>query len=135
MRQMYPAPDGEASGERRRCRAIGEYAISYPDPISVGAGETIAVSEKSDQWAGNPAWVWLWCTDARGKSGWVPSRWIEFDTAGGNGQIRRDYSARELGVARGEELWAEREESGWLWCVSARGQSGWVPADRVEFLP
>ena len=115
----------------RKCWVIADHQASYPDPISVKAGERLTISEKVDYWNGNPDWVWIWCTDARGKSGWVAKRLIDVHADGTTGIVRYDYTATELTVAIGDELIVEREESGWLWCTNFRGKSGWVPADHV----
>ena len=95
------------------------------------ASEIIKISDKVDYWNGNPGWVWVWCTDARGKSGWVPKGVIDVHADGTTGIARYDYTATELTVAVGDELVAWREESGWLWCTNQQGKSGWVPADHV----
>src|SRR5216683_1399602 len=66
----------------RICQVIADYQAFYPDPISVNAGESFDISEKVDYWDGNPNWTWIWCTDQRGKSGWVPKEWIDFSANG-----------------------------------------------------
>ena len=75
--------------------------------------------------------MWIWCTDQRGKSGWVPKDGIDFHANSTIGIARYDYAATELTVAVGDELVVEREESGWLWCTDQRGKSGWIPAAHV----
>jgi hypothetical protein len=95
------------------------------------AGEIVDISEKVDYWNGNLNWVWMWCRDRRGKSGWVPKAWIDVNTDGKTGTARYNYAATELTVAVGDELVVEREESGWLWCINHQGKSGWIPADHV----
>ncbi|HKV85892.1 MAG TPA: SH3 domain-containing protein, partial [Ktedonobacterales bacterium] len=88
------------------------------------------VSDRVDRWRENPEWLWIWCTDARGKSGWVPAGAIERRGATGLGS--RDYSAVELSVTAGEALTVEEELSGWLLCATDDGRRGWVPLDCVE---
>jgi hypothetical protein len=114
----------------RLCRVTADYRAQYSDPISVRAGEALEVSGREDRWDDKPDWVWLWCTDPRGKSGWMPQGYVEL--IGGQGRARRDYAATELSVSAGETVNAEQEESGWLWCTNQQGGSGWVPADHVE---
>ncbi|HEX6555708.1 MAG TPA: SH3 domain-containing protein [Ktedonobacteraceae bacterium] len=121
----------ETPRQPRICRAIAGHQASYPDPISMEAGEIVDISEKVDEWNGNPNWVWIWCTDQRGKSGWVPKTWIDLNADGKTGTARYDYAATELTVAVGDELVVEGEGSGWLWCTNRQGKSGWVPADNV----
>jgi hypothetical protein len=111
-------------------RVVTAYRTQYPDPIVFSAGEEIATG-REEPWQEHQDWLWIWCTDARGKSGWVPSGYIE--RLGGNrGRGLRDYSAVELDAEEGEQLAAEVEESGWLWCTNAAGRSGWIPLANVE---
>lgn len=115
----------------RICRVIADYQALYPDPLSLRAGETLEISEKVEYWNGNPDWMWIWCTDQRGKSGWVPKDGIDSHANSTTGIARYDYAATELTVAVGDELVVEREESGWLWCTDQRGKSGWIPTAHV----
>ena len=115
---------------RRTCQVIRDYQTEFPDPLSVQAGERLEISEKVDNWRGNPAWPWVWCTDPRGKGGWVPPGLIE--TLGNTAIARYDYSAVELPATVGETLTIERAENGWLWCANQRGQRGWIPKDHVS---
>ena len=119
------------TGQQRKCRVITDHQALYTDPISVKAGEPLTISEKVDYWNGNPDWIWVWCTDARGKSGWVPKGLIDVHADGTIGIARYDYTATELTVAVRDELVVGREESGWLWCTNSQAKSGWVPADHV----
>jgi len=117
----------------RRGQVIRVYQTEYPDPLTIQAGEPLQVSEKVDNWRGNPAWPWVWCTDPRGKSGWVPPRLIE--THGQTTLARYDYSAIELPANVGETLTIEHTENGWFWCANQRGQHGWIPIDHVQLEP
>src|SRR5262249_3958009 len=65
----------------------------YLDPIDVNTGEIVVLGKTDPEWPG-----WQWCTDGRGKSGWVPIEWIE---ARGNacGIIKHPYTARELPIS------------------------------------
>ncbi len=96
----------------------------YLDPITMKAGDIIDVSDREDNWQG---WIWVWCTNQSGKSGWVPKGYVVQ-----NGEIWRacyDYSAVELSVEVGEKVEVLQQESGWIWCRNERGESGWVPAE------
>ena len=115
----------------RTCKVIKDYHVDYPDPIVVGAGETFAVSQQISTWEDNPAWTWLWCTDQRGKSGWVPKNRIQMEADGKTGSTHAAYSAVELPVRAGQELTIEQEESGWFWCRDQQGRYGWVPISHV----
>ena len=116
----------------RMGRVITDYQAFYPDPIAVSAGESFTVSEHVEIWRGNPQWTWIWCTDQRGKSGWVPKANMAFNANGTSGTARFDYAATELTGAVGDVLVIEREESGWLWCTNQEGKSGWIPLDHVR---
>lgn len=123
--------DVNTTGQSRMRRVTKDYHAQFLDPLTMRSGETLVISEKIDYWNGNPEWVWVWCSNERGKSGWVPRGTIEFDADGMTGKARYDYTARELTVAVGDELVIGREESGWFWCTDQRGKSGWVPIDHV----
>jgi uncharacterized protein YgiM (DUF1202 family) len=121
----------KTTGQSRMYQVVADYQGLYPDPLSVMAGEPLEVSERVEYWNENPDWIWIWCTDQRGKSGWTPKDAIDFHTSSTTGIARYDYAATELTVAVGDELVVEREESGWLWCTNRQGKSGWVPADHI----
>lgn len=123
------------SESSRRCYVIKDYEASNGDPFSVQAHEVFHVSEKVDFWSGNPDWVWIWCTDQRGKSGWVPKSRVHIDSDGSSGTITSAYSALELTVVAGDVLTMAEEECGWLWCVNEHKECGWVPLENVEYLP
>jgi hypothetical protein len=120
--------------QRRSYRVKADYQASNSDPFGVTFGETFQVSEKTYAWNGNPGWIWIWCTDQRGKQGWVPKNTITFNSNGRTGTARSSYTATELTVAVGEELVAYQEESGWVWCSNQQGNGGWVPLDSLTFL-
>jgi hypothetical protein len=92
----------------------------YPDPLTVRAGEPLTVGRRDPDWPG-----WLWCTDPRGKSGWVPESFID------NNTISRDYTARELCVSPGDEVEPLLEVAGWLWCKTPSGATGWLPSTHL----
>jgi uncharacterized protein YgiM (DUF1202 family) len=119
------------AGPERKCRVVKDYQAEFPDPIAVQAGEAFNVSERTSAWENNPTWMWVWCTDQRGKSGWVPKNMIQMNTDGQTGTIHAAYNARELTVTAGQELSIEQEESGWFWCCDQQGKCGWVPLSHV----
>lgn len=121
-----PQADPERTG-----RVIKGYQAEFADPIAVEAGEAFTVSEKTSAWENNPAWIWVWCTDQRGKSGWVPKNIIQMERDGQTGTTHAAYSARELTVTAGQQLTIEQEESGWFWCCDQQGTCGWVPTSHM----
>lgn len=125
-----PQPDPE-----RKCRVIKDYQAEYLDPIAVGAGEVFAVSERISVWENNPAWIWIWCTDQREKSGWIPKNIIQMNADSQTGTVPIAYNAIELTVTADQELTIEQEESGWFWCSDQQGKHGWVPVSHVKVQP
>lgn len=116
---------------QRKGRVAKDYQAEFADPIEVEAGEAFTVSERTDAWENNPAWMWVWCTDQRGKSGWVPKTSIQMDADGQTGSTPTAYNARELTVTAGQELGIEQEQSGWFWCCDQQGKCGWVPISHM----
>ncbi|MDQ2888295.1 MAG: SH3 domain-containing protein [Chloroflexota bacterium] len=112
-----------------------DYQAEFPDPIAVEAGEAFAVSERISVWENNPAWIWVWCTDQQGKSGWVPKTIIQMDADGQTGSTHAAYNAIELTVKAGQKLTIEHEESGWFWCRDQQEKHGWVPLSHVRAEP
>jgi hypothetical protein len=110
-------------------RATAEWIVMYPDPVDVRAGETVTLGEEDQEWPG-----WVWCTDARGKSSWAPTQYVERGDGGG-ATMRQDYVARELALAVGDEVLLHKLLNGWYWATNARGESGWIPASHVETAP
>lgn len=118
----------------RKCRATKDYQASSLDPIAVDAGEAFVVSERTNAWEDNSAWIWIYCTNQRGKSGWIPKNIIQMDADGQTGTTRTPYNAIELTITAGQELAIEQEESGWFWCRDQQGRRGWVPISHVVIL-
>lgn len=114
---------------RRTAKVIRSHQQSYVDPITIQVGDMVEASGKEDSWNG---WIWIWCTNLQGKSGWVPKSYVEL--SGSTGRALYDYSAIELSVNSGEEVVIEKEESGWVWCVKRDGKRGWVPLENIEVI-
>ena len=66
-----------SQASQREGRVVKAYQPENLDPLSVATGEELQVSERSDPWQGNPDWIWVWCTDPRGKSAWAPADLLE----------------------------------------------------------
>lgn len=115
----------------RICRVAKDYQAEFADPIAVEAGEAFTVDERTDVWENNLAWIWVWCTNQREKSGWVPKKIIQMDPDSQTGTTQVAYNARELTVTAGQELIIKQEESGWFWCCDQQGKCGWVPISHM----
>lgn len=108
-----------------QAKVIKAYSASSSDPILLEAGDKVSIGGKDSPWAG-----WVWCTSDAGKSGWVPESYL--DRSGDSGVANQAYTGEELTVGAGDELRALYDESGWYWCLSDGGDSGWVPGDHLE---
>jgi hypothetical protein len=105
--------------------ALAAHVPSYPDPLRAFAGETLQPGRRDPD---NPAWIW--CTDPRGRAGWTPEALLD-----DGGRCVRDYDARELAVAPGDELARIEECAGWTLCARADGARGWVPSSCLRAAP
>ena len=119
----------KTSGQRHG-RAIIDHEMKFPDPLNARAGEMVTLDGREEPWDDHPEWLYLFCVDQHGKTGWVPADLVARD--GDKGTMRADYDTRVLSITAGETLIVERSAYGWLWCVNDEGASGWVPARDVE---
>jgi len=113
--------------QEKRCRVIKNYKAAYPNPLILDKGETVTIEDRESKWPG-----WVWVISQTGTAGWIPARIVEQE--GAIGRIIEHYNATELTVRAGTELTFSREESGWLWCTTPEGNSGWVPQENVEII-
>jgi hypothetical protein len=116
----------EKPEKNQQARVIKPHKPLYEDPISLEAGQKLAVTEKKEDWQG---WTWVWCKGEDGRAGWVPDSYLIQKLDGY--VISCDYDARELAVEEGETVLVQRFESGWAWCSNLRGESGWVPEENI----
>lgn len=82
----------------------------------------------SEEW---PAF--RWCSDGQGHGGWVPDRYLSH-LADKEATALRDYDTTELAANKDEIVSVIEldEESGWLLCSNAAGESGWIPLRSVS---
>jgi len=106
---------------------VRPYQAAYSDPIVVKAGEVLIVGSEDVEYPG-----WIWCTDERGKSGWVPKDCIRCKC--GSCKAVYDYTAIELSAQENEELTVNAEKYGWFLCTNGDGQSGWLPVANVNVI-
>lgn len=102
------------------------YLQPYPDPIRVSAGERVSPDfAKVTDFPG-----WVWCTDARERSGWVPRDWMEH--RGDEWRITRNFDAIELTVDVDATVIVHLEIAGFYWITTQDGRTGWVPSSHVR---
>ncbi|MDX1521081.1 MAG: SH3 domain-containing protein [Anaerolineae bacterium] len=106
-------------------RVIADHTSAYPDPLTLVEGEVVTVGQHDTQWPG-----FVWCTNADGKGGWVPDRYLT--RQGEAGVINCAYTAAELTVVVDDEVTILKEESDWAWCLHLNGDAGWVPLDNLK---
>ena len=109
-----------------QAQVIQAWKVTYPDPLTLQAGEQVQTGERDAEWPG-----WIWCTNTQGREGWAPLSYLEMDAAGLTARARQDYTAAELEVQPGERLVIQQVESGWGWVTNELGISGWVPLSHV----
>ena len=102
------------------------WKVTYPDPLTLSAGELVQIIRRDDEWLG-----WIWCINTDEKGGWAPESWLEIDEAAHTAIAKRDYTAIELETQPGEHLVIQQVESGWAWATNEAGQSGWVPLSHI----
>jgi SH3-like domain-containing protein len=110
-----------------RGRVIKDYDTPYPEPFVIRKGDLLKPSERDSEWEG-----WIWCTNAEGKSAWVPESFLAID--GESARVLEDYDARELTVRVGDVLELIKEEAEWFWCRDKDGEFGWVPGNYLELI-
>ncbi len=119
---FYTFPEGTTAV------VIADYDRPYPDPIAVRAGDLIRPDlerTKETDFLG-----WTWCRGPDGREGWVPNGWV---TRGADGwRIRRDFSALELSVRKGDRMTLDFSESGFVHGRRTDGEVGWLPDAVVE---
>jgi hypothetical protein len=107
---------------------IKAHQRSYDDPITLVQGERVRLEER-DLW--NDQYLWIWCTNDAGKSGWVADSFLDIDADGQHATSKRDYDAIELTVNEGDRLTLLEETHGWYWVRNEQGTQGWIPVDHI----
>ena len=96
------------------------YTVVDRSPLSIQAGDTVAVGPRDKSW---PGWIWVSTVDGRGS--YVPEDIL--DISGESAAVLAPFSSRDLSVQKDEKVTALREVNGWLWCRNAAGEEGWLP--------
>ncbi|MHA7772157.1 SH3 domain-containing protein [Roseibium sp. M-1] len=108
------------------CTVLEDWTATYPDSISVTAGEAIELDGRKDVWDG---YTWLWAKNTAGREGWVPDCLVSSDAPV---VATEDYSAMELTCKKGDVLITERILHGWAFCRNEADERGWVPARNLS---
>jgi len=107
-----------------------DYLRPYENPLSVAAGEVVTPDPASRARTDLVGWIWAVAQD--GRAGWVPESWLV--KRSGEWALRRDYTALELSVRRGQQLTLHFAESGFLFASTESGEAGWTPDGVVVAL-
>jgi hypothetical protein len=115
-----------------RYQVVEEHKPNNSNPIKVRKGETIKLGRKSNEEDGWTNWVYCYSLESNSE-GWTPSQIIQAENE--YGIILNDYSAKELGVNKGDIIEGELELNGWLWCSSLNNyEAGWLPKEKLLSL-
>ncbi len=107
---------------------IEPHVRTYPDPISINQGERVSAGERDH--SGDRDGDWIWCSNAAGKSGWVPEQFLAID--GEEATTLVDCDTIEMTVDVGERLTGGEPVNGWVWCENEEEETGWVPLTCVQ---
>jgi hypothetical protein len=110
-----------------------EHRSDDPTPITIRKGTRVKVGERSNSAGSWPNWIYCYSLDGEGE-GWTPAQIIQIESE--YGIILEDYSAKELGVKKGETVEGDIELNGWVWCSKVNGlEVGWVPKEKIIAIP
>ncbi|MCI0495650.1 hypothetical protein L0Z72_11665 [candidate division KSB1 bacterium] len=109
-------------------RGTREYLSPYPEPLIFQRGDVVEIGKEFQD---DPDWKnWLWCEGANHIKAWVPKQFLKIN--GTKGIFNRDYDAKELSIAVGEELLIHEIVNGFGMAEKPDGAKGWVPMRNVE---
>ncbi|WP_319927360.1 SH3 domain-containing protein [Xenorhabdus littoralis] len=111
----------------RKVTVIHDYISAYPNPIKLQAGDIVSISHSDIEY---PCWVWT--TNILNVSGWVPQQILQF-TDPDKAICNENYTAHELTVKVGENLYLENSLNGWYWAHKESGEAGWIPQEYIRF--
>lgn len=105
-------------------KVIEDYEICYPKPLDLKVGDQIQLFERDvpEKWRG-----WNWCKDSTGNEGWISETYFIRNTKGA--VMVKDYTAKEISVANGDNVEAVYSDCGWSWCKKTNGDQGWLPSE------
>lgn len=106
------------------------YSTQYQNPIGLKKGDRVRLGqeEMEKKWKG-----WIWAEDST-NGGWVPTQILKFSADNKSAEILEDYSAKELDVEEGEEVYVVQHLNGWVFVKhSTSGEEGWIPEENLNF--
>ncbi|EGQ7979812.1 MULTISPECIES: SH3 domain-containing protein [Vibrio] len=114
--------------ETMKYKVVKEYFDAPENPIRIEKGEILQFVEESNpegDWAN-----WVYCKGIN-KEGWVPKQILEIE--GDKVVVLKDYFAREHTLVIGDNVVAEYELNGWIWCEkeSMPNVYAWAPINHL----
>jgi len=104
---------------------VKSHVPSFDYQVVMERDEVIRYKRKKTDSSG-----WIWCTNSRGESCWIPENWVEF--LGAQGVLKREYNSKELAVHAGDKVEVHLIESGWAWISTAADETGWIPQECLK---
>jgi hypothetical protein len=112
---------------------IEEHKSNNPTPLIIKKGTRVKVGKRSDESDGWTNWIYCYSLDGNSE-GWAPVQIIQVESE--YGIVLEDYSAKELGVKKGETIEGDIELNGWVWCSKLnRSEEGWLPKEKMIAIP
>ena len=112
---------------RQRARVTEDHRAPDRPAIQVASGERVTLGDRDTEW---PEFVWT--ALANGLGGWVPT--TLFDAERGQAMAMDAYDTTELNADAGDIVVVERELADWWWAIDAHGNSGWLPARKLDLV-
>ncbi|HZK56596.1 MAG TPA: SH3 domain-containing protein [Desulfosporosinus sp.] len=108
---------------------IEEHKSNNPTPLIIRKGTRVNVGKRSDGANSWPNWIYCYSLDGNSE-GWTPEQIIQIESE--YGIVLEDYSAKELGMKKGEIVEGNIELNGWVWCSKLNGsEEGWLPKEKI----
>ncbi|MEJ2252208.1 MAG: SH3 domain-containing protein [Candidatus Lokiarchaeota archaeon] len=85
----------------------------------------LIIGKCNSEWNG-----WLYCTNKKGISGWVPQEYVL--KLSKSGKILYDFDSTELTAFKDETVNVLNEVSEWCYCLNNKGEKGWIPKEHLE---
>lgn len=113
----------------QKAKILEAHQRSYDVAINVKQGDVVTWM-KHDLW--DDSHTWVWCVASDGKEGWIALDCLDIDNE--SATLKRDFNAIELSVNGGEVITVYEELAGWCWSENVRGDTGWIPRSKIEYV-